>query len=542
MYKVLIIDDEEPVREAIKILGHWEELQVGEVIEAFNGKEGMELVREKKPDIVLVDMKMPEMNGLEFLKMVEIEYPDIQTIVVSGYNSYEFTRQAIQSKATDYLLKPVNEDELNNAISKCIKIISEKRRQYNEIIGNNIMLNVSLPVLKEKIFMSIIEADLDKGDKDLYLNMIDINGKTKYFGVTLLRIMNMEELVSTRFGNDIDLMHLAIKNVINEIFNKNILCFSFANPILEREIIIIISYDDISQNDINSLCYDSIKKVLQKIKELFKVKVVTCIGKNYFGIESISESYKSAESVLDSINVLDMKDGIYTNIFNKVKLEGPSILNNMALIKNAFEKSGVIYVRNIISEYLSKVKAVGYFSFKDAHKTMKEFIILMEDVAVSFGFSDNLISRDGRKKASGVSYDFSTFLEFENILFNILDFYYREVRKYIKADKNFNVGEIKDYIDKNYFQEIKISLFTDRYYLSREYIMKLFKQEFGCGIHEYVQNIRMKKAKELLNDIQIKIQSISQILGYSDTNYFSKAFKNYYGISPTDYRLTNLNK
>ena len=85
-------------------------------------------------------------------------------------------------------------------------------------------------------------------------------------------------------------------------------------------------------------------------------------------------------------------------------------------------------------------------------------------------------------------------------------------------------------------------MFTDKYYLSREYIMKLFKQEYKCGIHEYVQNIRMKKAKELLNDMQIKIKNISQILGYSDTNYFSKAFKNYYGISPTEYRASTLNK
>lgn len=542
MYKVLIIDDEEPVREAIKILGQWETLQVNEVIEAINGKEGIKLVREKKPDIVLVDMKMPEMNGLEFLIMLQAEYPDIQTIVVSGYNSYEYTRQAIQSKATDYLLKPINREELNNTILKCINIISKKRQEHNEIIDNDIMLNVSLPVLKEKIFMSIIEGSFDNADKDLYLNMIDINGKTKYFGVALIRIMNMEELVNKKFGNDVNLMHLALCNVINEIGNQNMECFSFANPILEREIVVIISCVGISQNNIDLLYYDAIKKILQELKQLLKLKVAICIGKNYIGIESLSESYKSAKSILNSINVIDMKEEIYNGTLENVKVEVSSIFNNIAIIKNAFEKGSAIYLRSIISEYISKVRAVGYFSFKDAHKTLKEFIILMEEVSLSFGFPDNSISEGGRKEANGLNYDFSTFPEFENILYNIVDFYYTEVRKCIRANENFNVGEIKDYIDKNYSQEIKISMFTDRYYLSREYIMKLFKQEYGCGIHEYIQDVRMKKAKEFLNDMQIKIQNISQILGYSDTNYFSKAFKNFYGVSPTDYRSINLNK
>ena len=218
MYKVLIIDDEEPVREAIKILGQWEELQVKEIIEAFNGVEGIKLVEEKKPDIILVDMKMPEMNGQEFLRILEDKHPNIQVIVVSGYNSYEFTRQAIQSKATDYLLKPVNKLELNKAMTNCISVINKKRQENNDIIGNNIMLNVSLPVLKAKIYMSIIEENLDKGDKDLYLNRIDSDGDTKYFGVAVLRIMNMDELISKKFRNDVSLMHIAITNVINVVY------------------------------------------------------------------------------------------------------------------------------------------------------------------------------------------------------------------------------------------------------------------------------------------------------------------------------------
>lgn len=98
---------------------------------------------------------------------------------------------------------------------------------------------------------------------------------------------------------------------------------------------------------------------------------------------------------------------------------------------------------------------------------------------------------------------------------------------------------IKEYIDKNYNTNIKISMFTSRYFFSKEYLSKLFKSKYGCGIYTYVQEVRMKRAKDLLENPDIKVQSISERLGYTDNNYFSKAFKNYYGMSPSQWRKEN---
>jgi two-component system response regulator YesN len=126
---------------------------------------------------------------------------------------------------------------------------------------------------------------------------------------------------------------------------------------------------------------------------------------------------------------------------------------------------------------------------------------------------------------------------FKKYLLDVTELFYSLARKQMKND-NLNIYEIKEYIDSNYCQEIRISLFTDKYFLSREYLMKLFKNEFGCGIYEYVLRVRMEKARELIADPTVKIHSIAQMLGYSDNNYFSKAFRNYFGISPSDYRCT----
>ena len=98
------------------------------------------------------------------------------------------------------------------------------------------------------------------------------------------------------------------------------------------------------------------------------------------------------------------------------------------------------------------------------------------------------------------------------------------------------IDDIKEYVDKNYCQEIKISMFSEKYFVSKEYLSKLFKKKYECGIYEYALNLRMQRASELLLDPNLQIQQISDRLGYSNSNYFSKAFRNYYQISPSDFR------
>lgn len=107
-------------------------------------------------------------------------------------------------------------------------------------------------------------------------------------------------------------------------------------------------------------------------------------------------------------------------------------------------------------------------------------------------------------------------------------------------DSDISPGEvidiIKSYIEQNYCQDIKISMFSDKYFFSKEYLSKLYKKKYGCGIYEYALKLRMERAKELLAQPNLQIQEISERLGYSNNNYFSKAFKNYYNISPSEYR------
>ncbi len=118
---------------------------------------------------------------------------------------------------------------------------------------------------------------------------------------------------------------------------------------------------------------------------------------------------------------------------------------------------------------------------------------------------------------------------------------FMEFKRSLMASDKRNLAEIKEYIEGHFDRDLKLSFFAERYYLSKEYLSKLFREEFGFTIYEYILKVRMEKAKELLSDPEVKVLTVSVYVGYQDNNYFSRAFKTYYGVSPTEYREGVLN-
>lgn len=543
MVNVLIIDDEEPLREAIRILGDWEGLGVEQVFEATNGKMGLELLNEHRIDLAIVDMKMPELSGMELLQIIERDYPDLLTIVISGYNDFEYTRQAIHSKVVDYLLKPINRQDLNQALLKAVNVLDAKRKKVSEFINQNITLNMSLPKLKEKIYISIIDRSFKNQTNEAFLPLIGADNAGNRFTAAVLRILNLDQIRNSRFHEDVDLLHFAVANVVNEIAGDQFQCFSFANPKLEREIIAIITMNGGYRDDIIFRTEHQLKKVTITLQELFGIVVVAGIGEPYNDVMDIASSYETAKASIVGTDLLRLKGTSVANRANPFSnKDNYSLSSRIPLIRGAIESGNLHHARSIMGEFVNKWRSGEGCSLGEADRTLQEVVILLNDMALELNVAPDRLPKSGESalRDIGISIDFATFDQFEALLNRILEYFNNEVRYALTANRPFEVGDIKLYIDNHYFEDIKISMFTEKYFLSREYLMKLFKQQFGYGIHEYVQKIRMDKAKELLDDPSLKIQDIAERLGYKDKNYFSKAFRNYYSMSPSEYRDSRL--
>ncbi len=529
MYKVLIIDDEEPAREAIKLLGDWTSAHVYDVFEAWDGKNGLKLIEDKKPDIVFVDMVMPGIDGEELLKIVQEKFPELAIIVISGYDKYEFIRQALYSKVVDYLLKPIKKNELNDAISKAIESIDTQRKTRSENIDRNILLNLSIPSLKEKILMAAIEGSLSRQMKEVYKKSINIGNHAKYYSATIFRIMNFVPF-NDKYFKDAGLAWFALLNIIDEILNEKYVSFSLINHKYDNEIIVITSAEQ-SIDDMQLHGYlRTIKSCQRKLGELFGIIAIAGFGEFFEGIERLKSSYLNAEKYINCVNLF-CNNGLVCYKVQENNTSRISLLGKKDLLFSAFEGGSLTYTKDIISELLGKIEDERVLCLRDCDRIFGELLLILNN----FTIIKRINAADIIASYQSISKEIYCFEQLKTLMLEVAEIFYNRVRKQLKND-NLNVYEIKEYIENNYHKDIRISTFTGKYFLSREYLMKLFKNEFGCGIYEYVLKVRMEKAKELVADPNFKVQSISRLLGYADSNYFSKAFKNYFGISPSDYR------
>lgn len=543
MYKVLIIDDEEPTREAIRILGDWKGIGVDEVLEAGDGQTGLNLLRERKPDLALVDMKMPGMDGVEFLRRVEEEYPNLFTIVISGYNDFEYTRQAIRSRVVDYLLKPVNRQDLNQALRKAIGVLEARRESESEFISRNIALNMSLPKLKENIYLSVIEGSFKVKNNEAFLQLIDADRPGNCFGAAVVRILNIEAVSERRFKGEKDLLLFSVSNVINEFAEEGFRSFSFSNPKRKREIIVVHTMKDGRPEDLQFRSVHFMKKVVAVLKDLFGIESVAGIGASASDVTGLTESYESAAEIAGGIDLLKLPEGAIAyrpsgSSADAPERETPTMAGRIPLIRAAIEAGHLDQARAVVLEYAEKIRSRGFFSLRESERMALDLAARLNALAAEMGVPPAKLpaSEIQGLKEAGIPFDYAGLGEYAELLCRMADYYARLIRGAVGSEKAFDVSEIKEYIDQRYYEDIKISMFTEKYFLSREYLMKLFKQQYGSGIHEYVQKVRMDKAKELLDNSELKIQEISEMLGYKDKNYFSKAFRNYFSLSPSEYR------
>lgn len=538
MYRALIIDDEKPVRQVIKALGLWQEMKVDYVFEAFEGESALEIMREHEPEIVFLDMKMPNMNGVEFLKIAAREFPGSKYVIISGYEDFQYTKQAITAKVLDYLLKPVNEDELNSVLRRAVKELDREKEDKIESIRKGIEKNISIPLAKERIITMVLENEGGMELTSEQKKILGISNSSRLFGVAVLNFLNIDQVKNNTFQGDSQITFFALTNVINEMASYWCNGFSFKNSLTGNEIVLVIMPGAAGHAKLQDEIALKIREIIDKLEELFGTYCIASVGEIYGGFDNLQKSYKTALEILHNVNILHCREKVFTKWINDNN-KRISIMDKKDILIYAFEGGSIEHVRSVISKYFDNIREQDFVSRDALYKTAMEFVLIIENITGQLGISDQNIHTRILGSARTVK-AFASLEELETLIQNTIEQLFGSIKLNLKASEKTNLYEIRDYINKNYSNEIKLSFFSNKYYVSKEYLSKQFKAEFGYGIYEYVLKVRMEKAAEMLINSDMKILQISDDLGYKDKNYFSKAFKNYFGVYPSEYRSSKV--
>ena len=499
MMNILIADDEKIEREGIRYLLS---LEKGErrIFEAANGKQAMQILRTENIDMILTDIKMPVMDGLELARRAKELFPEIRIVIFSGYNDFTFAQEAIRYGVTDYILKPVDPDNFHEIIEKAEKNIRERQAEENrEIRRQNFLQQYFLQNYLYSGKKEILEkagefVDLDKWNR--WHCAILIETDTAFFDTAeenfpgelqkeLRRVffyLNLNERQSLLLFQDVYCDYLLVANHLYTFLKRNYM---------------VRIYLSVSRKFDGCECLPEILGQLeQQMEEKFYHP-----EKHIFSCEE--EELKMAAGEVQDSQLMQM---ISEDISRK---DTEQLWKHFECLKEKYSSNtqfSAMYIKFVFSNVIQELFQENQFA--DEHRLEQEI--------------DRLYSCGNIMDILKVTED------------NI-----REYEKFLErsmSESRNEVAAVKNYIYQHYGEDLNLEMLAEKVYLSSGYLSFIFKKETGMNLNRFIKVFRMEKAGEFLRDTNMKVAQISEKVGFANVSYFCRSFREYYGCSPESYR------
>jgi len=525
MTKLLIADDEPEVIEGISTLVDWENNGVKIVGCATNGEDALEKIRELCPDIVLIDIKMPKLDGLQVIENAKKEGYIFESIILSGYDDFYFAQKALELRSLNYLLKPCKPKEVLDAVLKA-KNVLEKEREKEALINRFIeYYNETLPILKERILNEVIFGIRNKEEIEKLFERYNIKLPSGKYCIALAKF-DTENATDTYPSSPVkqEAYTLACINLIQkELEDLRAEVFRGRN-----EIVILINSDFEFER---KMMDDILTKVKKIVDERLGLKLYFGVSRWIDKIEKINSCYEQALNALELKFFADDIEILYYDdiCLNKNTLlypidEEKAIINSLLLCQKDTIKDKVenfinsLYAINTFNKWFIKTAVLALLG--SIIKVCHEKCVDLNDVVNSKVF-ENILKTEKKDllKAS------------------LLSFLNAAVDKIEQSEnKNLIVKAAINFIEKNYNKNITLESVAKEVYVTPAYLSILFKRELKINFVDYLHKIRIQKAQELLKNQNLKTYQVANMVGFTDEKYFSQLFKKYTGLTPTQYR------
>lgn len=501
MYNVMLVDDEKLIIQGLMNIIEWEDIGLKVVETAQNGYEALEKFKNKPVDIIVTDISMPKLTGLELIKEIKNINPKTRFVILTGYDEFTYAKEAIKYGVESYILKPINEEELQETLINIVKYLDDKKQEKNKILNENAKL------------IEYIEDKLNKNYIYDIKDSISIDIEDKAYTVANIIITRKD-----KEGDYINIGEIIQKHTLDnyEIFHK-----------YNNQAILINSWNkNISRNEIIKY-YEDIK---DKLFKEFKKSIFISIGDLVLDIKELSKSYNSAKNLKKYILTEGTNGCIYKEKVKQVKEDNRSFkdeidyINKLIIEKNIRDLES--YISNILDNKKLTPKNIYDFSIK--------VIILIDNISNEF----KLAQKYGKDSLSNTIIHLCN----ESSRESVKSFIIRELEELIEAmymntiKYSPIVQQIVNVINDRYYEELSLKALANQYNINSSYLGQIFSKETENSFSEYLNKTRNMKAKELILDTNMRINDISKEVGYADTSYFYRKFKKYYGVSPSTLR------
>lgn len=513
MLKLIIADDEGLVRRGLKTEVDWSEYGIEVVGEAKDGDEALRLSLDIGPDIVITDIRMPNVDGLEFIQKIHKINKDIKIIILSGYDDFAVAKEALKHGVLDYLLKPTDMDELDRVIRKATDILREER----ERAGLEQKLRKKA---EEKYFYELI----DDGELSFEDDIVEGWNTGRY----CVLILDPDNGYGADISNTLKKAMGIIKERVNNHFSQSIV-FDKNNQIV---IVLCIPDTIASEKKVIELCSDISKLVETELSQ----KVVLGVGRAYDDVKHVGKSYEEARIAVNykgssGFQNIILADQIEPQDYKVYELYIESIRSIEAYCNLRNSKK----VSELISGLFSTIATCSWISIRTVHIISSYLLLSLSKTLLEAGVP----KKEVFLKEEGMREELKRLDSIERIekyiqgkFADMLRYVFQREEKSTKV----SINDISKYIEENYNRDISLNEIGDFFSITPEYVSSLFKKERGENYLVFLSRLRMERAMEMLRDSELKTYEIAEKVGYYDTHHFSKVFKKLMGMTPSEYR------
>lgn len=529
MLKVLIVDDEPYVRQYLQAIIDWEKYGFYICGEAENGAEALELIRQYSPNLVITDIKMPQIDGLELIRIAVKEMQSsAKFIILSSYDDFTYAKTAIKYNVMDYILKPIEENEL-------LEILDRFRQEILGELAKDAEFFRSARTMASETVTRLVEGEINEAVLDYAQQWLSLDEDDRIFYV-LAEIENYDEWIG-RLSDD---ERLRSSKLIEERIFKVIGTENALN--IHRELVyrhgMIVGKNILSKYDNN------IKVFADRLYKSFtgtgEMKATICVGSMVETISDIKKSFQTCHEILRNSCFYEQQRSIFyyddrkdTTFSQDIgSIEFFHVLQED--IENNRQDAMKQHIDSLFQEIQEKLLAPDL---------VKAYIIKFEFDVFASCMSVSRWQHDANALSGRISFPDTNETRIHMIRKSLLDFCMEcaDYLKYLKENKSNGVlCDIESYIQKNYKSNISLKSIAEAFYINPVYLGQLFKKKFGMYFNDYLHKLRIEEAMRLLKMTELKVYEIAYMVGYTDNTYFGSKFEKVAGMSPSQYRKSVL--
>lgn len=537
MKKVMIVDDDKSVINGLTSHISWESLNMEVVETASNGDEALEKIRESQPDILITDIYMPRMNGLELIKAVNEEWSSIYIIIHSGYNDFENAREAIRYGVKHFFLKPSTVGEIESVLAEISKEIDVEEKQKSLLSLYQTQLDDYLVYSKEALIRQMLAKSSypdNISNEKLRLLNLSPNSNITVASIVLIRPPYLTKSKESEW----QLMKLTSGNIINDLLKSdqqlNLDVDIHVIDYTDSTFILVFMTKDLLI-DLKKLCLKLLNESIENILLYSKLSSNVGIGGVKYGLEHIHTSFLESQIAIEAAEYQEMNK-VFT--FDEVY--------------ESKEPEPFHYPFEIVKELHNAIHSKEYEQLLEIweryeHKVVQERtpLYIVQNISISImnvliinTYSDEKLKNNTPIMTDLVSkiYTQPSIPELLNWMKIRLKEWQSQMKEELSEKKsNKLVRAVKDRVHNYYDQEIILAEIAESLHVNRNYLSQLFKKATGESFVTYLNKYRIEKAKEKLREQHYMVYEISEMVGYQNPTYFSQVFKSITGVSPSDY-------